>query len=106
VTDILATNPDICNRHLEGTIIYRDRHYHGNITDMTKGAALSVPNILKATLPDHDRDSLKRAINCVLLQNTVKETRKSTDKLKSSRLILMYFCLINPTEYRVHTVLT
>ncbi len=92
MTDILATTPDKCNRHLEGTIIYRDRDYHGNITDvtdMTKGASLSVPNILKATLPDRDRDNLELAINCVLLQNTVKEIRKSTGKLKSSRMILM-----------------
>jgi len=36
-----------------------------------------------------DRHSLERAINCVLLQSTTRETHKFMGKLESSRMILI-----------------
>jgi len=41
---------------------------------------------------------------CVLLQNTTKETHQFMGELKSSRIILRSFSLINHTEYRAHIV--
>jgi len=58
------------------------------------------------SITDRDRYNLARAIDCVLLQNTTRETHKFTGRLENSRMILLSFCLINQTEYRTHTGLT
>ncbi len=55
---------------------------------------------------DLDRYSLERAIKCVLLQSTARETLKVMGKLKRSRIILIQFCLITPTEYRAYILMT
>ncbi len=51
---ILATTPDKRNRHLKRIVTYSDRHYHGNVTDMTeitKEPLLTVTSICKE--PSH-----------------------------------------------------
>jgi len=55
---------------------------------------------------NRDRHSLERAINCVLMQSITRETDKFLGKLQSSMMILIYFFLINQTNYRSPTILT
>ncbi len=40
-------------------------------------------------ITDRDRHSLERAIDCMLLQSTTRETHKFIGKLESSRIILI-----------------
>ncbi len=45
MTDILATTPEKRNRHLKRIVTYRDIHYHGTVTDITKEPSLTVTDI-------------------------------------------------------------
>jgi hypothetical protein len=57
VTDILATTPDKRNRHLERIVTYRDRHYYGNVTEVT--------DTNEGTITDRDRHSIET--KCIAL---------------------------------------
>ncbi len=42
MADFLVIALDKLKRHLERTVTYRDRHYHGNVTDATDFLAITL----------------------------------------------------------------
>ncbi len=70
---------------LKGVLKYRD----GNLDP------LSLP------LTDRDRLSLQYEVHCILLQIAKSEIHRFVGKLKSSRILMISNCRINPTQYRV-----